>query len=175
MEEFLKVGVVTSPHGVHGDVKVFPTTDEPARFRKLQTVFLDDAGQDERRVSAVRFVKNLVVLHLSGVDSMDEAQTLRQRELFVHRENALPLGKDEYYIADLIGAAVETDDGEELGTLREVLQTGANDVYIVDAPAYGEVLIPAIKQCILKVDVTVPRVCVHLLPGLLPEKKEVES
>lgn len=175
MESFLKVGVITSPHGVRGDVKVFPTTDEPLRFKKLEKVCLDEKGRDCREVSGVKFVKNMVVLHLSGIDSMDEAEGYRQRELFVRREDALPLGENEYYIADLIGISVETEEGTQLGTLREVLQTGANDVYVVDAPDYGEVLIPAIRQCILKVDIAAGKMRVHLLPGLLPEKKGGKS
>lgn len=171
MEEFLKVGVITAPHGVRGDVKVFPTTDDPQRFRDLKQVYLDDSGADARKVSGVKYVRNLVVLHLDGIDTVEEAQRFRQRELFVDREHALPLGENEFYIADLVGADVVTETGEELGILRDVLQTGANDVYIVDSPEYGEVLIPAIRQCVIKVDISASRVTVRLLPGLLPEGK----
>ena len=169
MEQYLKIGVITSPHGVHGEVKVFPTTDEPERFRRLKKVYLDDRGGDQREVSGVKFIRNMAVLKLSGISSMDEAQKYRQRELFVSREDALPLAENEYYIVDLIGLEVFSE-GESIGTVREVLQTGANDVYAVDLAAGGEVLIPAIRDCILKVDIPGGRMDVHLLPGLLPEQ-----
>ena len=172
MEDYFKVGVITSPHGVRGEVKVYPTTDDPNRFRDLKKVFLDDRGGDEREVGGVKFVKNLVVLKLSGISSMDEAERYRQRELFVRRADAVPLEENEFFIADLIGCEVRTEEGQVLGTLTDVLQTGANDVYVVEFPAGGEVLIPAIRDCIRRVDVDAGVVTVHLLPGLMPEKKE---
>ena len=167
MEDYLQVGVITKAHGVRGEVCVFPTTDDPKRFKKLKTVLLE--SKKERRqmqITSVKFLKNLVILKFEGIDDRDKAETYRQAELFVTREQAVPLGEDEWFIADMYGLAVMTDEGEDLGVLDDVLQTGANDVYIVKTPDGGEILIPALKQCILDVDTDARTMTVHLLPGL---------
>ena len=168
MEELLQVGVITTTHGVRGEVKVFPTTDDPARFKKLKKVILDD-GKSRREVEirSVRFFKNMVILSFQGIDTMNDAEKLRQAKLFVTRENAVKLKKDEYFIADLIGLKVVTEDGESFGTLKDVLATGANDVYVVERPDASEVLLPAIKECILNVDMEQGCISVHIMDGLL--------
>ena len=168
MEELLQVGVITTTHGVRGEVKVFPTTDDPARFKKLKKVILDD-GKSRREVEirSVRFFKNMVILSFQGIDTMNDAEKLRQAKLFVTRENAVKLKKDEYFIADLIGLKVVTGDGESFGTLKDVLATGANDVYVVERPDTSEVLLPAIKECILNVDMEQGCISVHIMDGLL--------
>ena len=172
MEQFFHVGTVTSPHGVRGDVKIYPTTEDPARFLDLDEVILRRNGKEEiRGISHVRFLKNLVVLHLEGIDDRNAAEPYRGWELYVTRENAIPLEEGEYYVADLIGMDVYTEK-DKLGILTDVMQTGANDVYVVDSPRYGEVLIPAIKACIINVDPEGGRMDVHLLPGLVGERKD---
>lgn len=175
MEQFFHVGTITSPHGVRGDLKVYPTTDDPERFLDLEKVILrkkaGGSGEETRKVSNVRFLKNMVILHLEGIPDRNTAELYRQCELYVPREEAVPLDEDEYYIADLIGMEVYREEGR-LGTLRDVMQTGANDVYVVDSPEYGEVLIPAIKACIINVDPAEGRMDVHLLPGLIDERME---
>ena len=170
MEQYLKVGVITSTHGLKGEVKVFPTTDDPQRFRKLKTVYLK-TGREQRslQVAGVKFFKNMVILKFKGLDDISQVESYRQGELYVERRDAVPLQENEYYIADLIGMEVILDTGEKLGVLKDVLATGANDVYIVDSEKYGEVLIPAIKQCIIKTDVPAGMMTVHLLPGLVSE------
>ena len=171
MEEFLKVGVITAPHGVRGEVRVYPTTDDPDRFRRLETVILQKgAGRETHRIQSVKFSKNMVMLKLSDIDSMNEAEAYRNCDLLIARYQGIPLGEDEYYIADLIGMDVITAEGQAFGVIRDVMQTGANDVYVVDSEDYGEILIPAIKACIIQVNVNENRMTVELLPGLLPEK-----
>lgn len=168
MEQFLKVGIITSTHGIRGDVKVYPTTDSPDRFLSVEQVWLKPAGKEEKtllEIAQVRFQKNMVLLRFRGFDSINDVEQFRGAELYVDREHAAPLGENEYYIADLLGMQVYTDEDEMLGTLKDVLETGANDVYIVDTPK-GELMIPAIRQCILHVDVEQGRMTVHLLPGL---------
>ena len=174
MEQFFHVGTITSPHGVRGDVKVYPTTDEKERFLDLESVILRKQENDEgevRKIGHVRFLKNMVILQIEGVPDRNAAETLRGMELYVPREDAIPLRENEYYVADLIGMKVFTEDGE-LGVLEEVIQTGANDVYQVKSPRYGEVLIPAIRDCILEVDVENGWMKVYLLPGLIDERKK---
>ena len=167
MEDVLKVGVITTTHGVRGEVKVFPTTDNPARFKKLKQVILDN-GKEKRNleIEQVKFFKNLVILKFKGIDNINDIEKYKKAELFVTRENAVKLKKNEYFIADLIGLAVTSDEGEDLGELRDVLQTGANDVYVIGKEGEEEILLPAIRDCVLEVDVEAGTMKVHLLPGL---------
>ena len=170
MENYLRVGVITSPHGVHGEVKVFPTTDDPSRFLELETVLLDLGGGNERKeltIRQVRFFKNLVILGFEGITSRDQVEGWRQKELWITRDQAVELSEDENFIADLIGLSVRTDKGCALGTVTDVIQTGANDVYCVSGEDGKEILLPAIKDCILKVDLEKQEMLVHVLPGLL--------
>ena len=170
METRFQVGVITSPHGVIGEVNVFPTTDDPKRFRRLKEVILVQ-GKTEKTVEIenVKFFKNMVILKLKGYDDRDAVEKLRQCSLYVPREKAVRLQKDEYFIADLIGLKVLDGDAEdaELGTLEDVMETGANDVYVVRLLDGRELLLPAIKQCILEVNVEEGFVRVHVLDGLL--------
>lgn len=168
MEDLLKVGVITTTHGVRGEVKVFPTTDDAERFLELEYVLLD-TGRELRRldIKNVRFFKNLVILKFDGIDNINDIEKYKGKDLWIPREEAQELGEDEYYIADLQGLNVVLEDGTELGTLRDVMETGANDVYIIDSNEHGEVLLPAIKECILDVDLEKNTMTVHLMKGLL--------
>lgn len=166
MEQFLRVGVISRPHGLHGLVKVHPTTDDPRRFDKLSQVLLRTSKGDlSVKIRNVSYFKGQVLLAFEGYDSIESVEGLRNVAIMVSREDAIPLEEGEYYIADLIGLSVETDEGEHLGELTDVLETGANDVYVVDKTD-GQILIPAIKDCILDVDIEAGRMIVHLLPGL---------
>ena len=168
MEDLFQVGVITAPHGVRGEVKVFPTTDDNARFKNLKTVLLDQGrGTRELEIEGVKFFKNMVILKFKGIDDRNDVERMRQAKLLVTRENAVELGKDEYFIADLIGMTVKEEDGAILGTVSDVLQTGANDVYVVALADGGEGLLPAIKDCILSVDMEKREMQVHVLDGLL--------
>lgn len=168
MENMLRVGVITSTHGVRGEVKVFPTTDDAKRFKKLKTVILDTGkGQTALEIEQVKFFKNMVILKFDGVDTMNEVEGWRQKDLLITRDQAIPLEEDEFFITDLIGLNVVTDEGETLGTLTDVMETGANDVYCVKTPEGKELLLPAIRDCILDVDLDKEEMLVHVLPGLL--------
>jgi len=168
MEERLQVGVISSTHGVRGEVKVFPTTDDPKRYKKLKKVYLD-TGRDflPLEIQGVKFFKQFVIVKFKGIDNINDIEMYRGKSLFVDRKDAVPLKQDEYFIADMVGIEVYTDDGEMFGTLKDVMETGANDVYIIDSLKHGEVLVPAIKQCILDVDLDEGRMRVHLLEGLV--------
>ncbi|MDO4322417.1 MAG: ribosome maturation factor RimM [Lachnospiraceae bacterium] len=168
MQDILQVGAVTSTHGIAGEVKVFPTTDDPNRFKKLKKVLIDTGnGMRELEIVRVKFFKNMVILKFRDHDKIEDVMPYKGKELYVTRENAVKLKKNEYFIADLIGMEVYTEDGDKLGRLRNVLQTGANDVYEVELEDGREVLIPAIRQCILEVDTEHAKMTVHLLEGLL--------
>lgn len=170
MEDLLQVGAVTTTHGVQGEVKVFPTTDDPKRFKKLKHVFLDTGKKQqeltELEITQVKFFKNLVILKFKGYDNINDVESWRGRPLFVTRDQAVACEEGEYFIADLMGLSVVSEEGETLGILTDVLQTGANDVYVVSQPGQKDLLLPAISDCILDVDMECRSMTVHLLPGL---------
>ena len=167
MEQRFQVGVITSTHGVRGEVKVFPTTDDPARFKKLKQVILDTGKEDmELEITGVKFFKNMVILKFKCIDDMDTANKYLYNILYVTRENAVKLEKNEYFIADLIGLAVSSEEGEDLGFIKDVLQTGANDVYVIKKTGEEDLLLPAIKDCVKEVDIEGGKMVVHVLPGL---------
>lgn len=168
MEEYLQVGVITSTHGIKGEVKVFPTTDDAARFKKLKHVILD-TGKEQLtlEIQNVKFFKKMVILKFKEIDDINDIEKYRKCPLLIPRTEAVPLRKDEYFVSDLIGMKIITEDDEEFGVLKEVMETGANDVYVVDSKAHGEVLLPAIKQCVKKVDLEQRVMTVYIMPGLI--------
>jgi 16S rRNA processing protein RimM len=168
MEDLLKVGVITTTHGVRGEVKVYPTTDSARRFLELTYVLLD-TGRDLIRleIQNVKFYKNQAILKFKGIDNINDIEIYKGRELWINREDGQELDEDEYYIADLLGLTVLLEDGTEYGTLKDVLETGANDVYVVETKDGSEVLLPAIADCILDVDLDEETMTVHLMKGLV--------
>lgn len=167
MEQFLQVGVISSTHGIRGEVKVFPTTDDPARFKKLKNVLLDTGKERlELEIQSVKFFKQFVIVKFRGIDNINDIEKYKGKSLMVPREDAVQLEEDEYYIADLIGMEVYTDGGR-FGTLKDVMETGANEVYIIDSDEHGEVLVPAIHDCILDVDVEKQTMKIRLMDGLI--------
>ena len=168
MEDLLQVGIITSTHGVRGEVKVYPTTDDPRRFRRLKEVVLDTGREKlNLEIEGVKFFKQFVILKFKALDNINDIEKYRQKSLYVTRKNAVRLQRDEYFIADLIGLKVQDEDGTELGTVKDVIETGANDVYEVEMADGRSLLLPAIKQCILNVDVENGMMQVHVLEGLL--------
>lgn len=168
MEQYLRVGVIASTHGLKGEVKVFPTTDEPERFRKLKKVFLD-TGKEYMplKIKSVKFFKNQVILKFDEFQDINEVEKYRGKDLLIDREQALPLAENENFIVDLINMDVYDEEEQRLGTLTDVLQTGANDVYVVETEEGKEILLPAIPSCILEVDVEAAKMIVRIPEGLL--------
>lgn len=169
MVDLLQVGVITSTHGIKGEVKVFPTTDDPARYSYLKEVILDTGKEKiDLKVSGVKYFKQYVIVKFKGIDDINDIEKYKGSTLWVTRENAVPLEENEYFIADLIGLKVITDKGEEFGELTDVMQTGANDVYVVETYKDNkEVLLPVIDECVLDVDLEKGIVTVHIMEGLL--------
>ena len=166
--ESFRVGVITSAHGIRGEVNVFPTTDDPGKFEDLKEVLLDKNGEKVPcAIEHVKYFKKMVILKLAGIDDRNTADLYRQKELFVSREDAVPLEEGQYYLADLIGLQVISDEGEELGELYDILETGANDVYVVRNGKKKDLLLPATEECILAVDLDAQTMTVHVLDGLL--------
>ena len=168
MEEFFQIGVISSTHGVRGEVKVFPTTDDVRRFKKCKEVLLD-TGKERipLTVEGVKFFKQFAILKFKGIDSINDVEKYKGKSLFVPRKDAVRLQKDGYFIADLIGVEIFDEEEKKIGILKDVLETGANDVYVITMEDGRELLLPAIKQCILEVRIEERYMRVHILDGLL--------
>jgi len=167
MVPLLRVGVISSSHGVRGEVKVYPTTDDISRFKLLKTCLLEtERGNMTLNVENVSFSKGMAIIKFREFNSIEDMMPYKGHDLLITRDQAVPLREGEYYIADLIGLEVYSDEGGHLGRLSEVMQTGANDVYVVERPGNKELLIPVIKDCVKKVDIEGGRLTVHILPGL---------
>lgn len=164
----MQVGVITQTHGIKGEVKVFPTTDDVNRFKKLKEVIMDTGRERiNLEIEGVKFFKQYAILKFKGYDSINDIEKYKSAKLYIKREQAVKLQKDEYFIADLIDMEVVTEDGEYFGTMKDVLTTGANDVYIVTRQDGTEVLLPAIKQCVKSIDMDQSRITVHIMDGLI--------
>ena len=170
--DLLQVGVISSMHGVHGEVKVFPTTSDATRYKKLKEVLLDtgkNMNESELitlKLKGVKFFKQFVIVKFEGYDNPNDIEKYKGKPIYVTRENAVKLEKDEYFIADLIDIEVFEDNGEKLGVIADVIETGSNDVYSVKCVDGKELLLPAIKQCILDVDIESKKMIVHVMDGL---------
>ncbi len=168
MEEMLRVGVFANTHGVRGEIKVFPTTDDVTRFKKLKKIYLDKGTEKmELEIASVKYFKNMVILKFKGIDNINDIEKYKGKDLLIERKQAVKLEEDEYFICDIIGASVVTEEGDNIGTLTEVLKTGANDVYVVEKKDGGEVLIPVIDDCVLDLDFDEKIVTVRLMAGMM--------
>lgn len=163
---YFVIGKIVNTQGIKGEMRVMPSTDDLDRFKLLETVFVQKkSGIEEYEVEGIRYHKQFVLLKLKGIDDMTNAEKLKGCDVKVTEDMAIPCEEDEYYIKDLYDMEVETDEGEKLGVISDIIFTGANDVYVVKGEE-KEILIPAIKQCILKVDVENKKMIVKLLEGL---------
>ncbi len=162
-----RIGVISTTHGVSGEVKVRPTTDDLRRFRDLERVIADTGkGERELHVLAARYSKDQVILKFAEFSNANEVEPLRGAELYVTRADAIDLDEGEYFIADLVGMRVVSTEGELLGTLADVIRTGANDVYVVTDPEGKELLFPAIRDCVKNIDTEAGVITVYVMPGL---------
>ena len=170
MTESFQVGVIASTHGLAGEVNVFPTTQDPDRFKKLKKVTLHTQKGEEILLDVVsaRFFKKFVIVKFKQFNNINEVEKFRGCELTSDRKDAIKLEKGEYYCADLIGLTIVDEEGAELGTLTEILQTGANDVYEMTLKDSEEkIYIPAIKDCVKEIDIDAGKITIHVMPGLL--------
>lgn len=162
-----QVGAITTTHGIRGEVKVFPTTDEPEKFKKLKKVTLrKDKLEQVMEIESAKFFKNLVILKFKGYDNINDVERFAKATLWIGREDAVPLEEGEYYRGDLVDMEVFDENGTKLGILTDIMETGANDVYVVTREGAKELLLPSIPECILDVDVDGNKMTVHVLDGL---------
>ena len=167
IDDLLQIGTITSTHGIRGEVKVFPMTDDNKRFKKLKDCFIEYRNELlPMTCKSAKFFKNMVILGFEGYDNINDIEKYKQCKLYVDRAHAVKLQKDEFFIADLIGLSVETEEGKALGTLTEIIPTGANDVYVVTNSHKKELLIPAIRECIKNIDLNNQKITVVLMKGM---------
>ena len=165
--EFIIIGQITKPHGVRGEMRVKPYTDEPERFTWLDYLYVGETAPQKMAVEQARAHQGMILLKLTAVTTRDAADALRGEWLMLPEDEALPLEEGEYYLYQLEGLAVITDEGEPLGSLTRIIETGANHVFVVQGES-GELLLPDIAEVIQDIDFENGRMTVKLLPGLRP-------
>lgn len=166
--ETLTVGKIVNTHGIKGELRIVPSTDDVNRFKKFESIYIDCKGLREYNIEGVRFHKKFVLIKFKGVNSIEEGEIFKNCFVKIDKQTAEPLDDDEYYINDLYGLSVNTEDGRFLGVLDDVLFGKANDVYVVEREdgQKAPLLIPAIKSCVLNIDIEEGVMTVRLLKGL---------
>ena len=167
MQKRLEVGHIVNTFVIKGEVKVTPFTDDINRFDDLKKVYVKTRKEDKLyKVENVRYHKNMVLLKLEGIENPEQAELLKNSYLEIDREDAIPLKEGQYFIVDLIGLDVYTDEGNLLGKVDDIYNTGANDIYVVKDELGKQVLLPGIKEVIKEVKLD-DKIIVHLIPGLI--------
>lgn len=168
MTKYLEIGQIVNTFGIKGMVKINPFTDDIRRFDKLKKVYIKNkSGKKEFEIEEVKYHKNMVLMKLKGIDNPEEANLLRQSFLIIDREKEEPLEEGTYYIVDLIGLEVYTDDNKLLGTIQDIFNTGSNDIYVVKDELGKQVLLPGISDVIKEINLESKKIIVHLIPGLI--------
>ena len=164
----LEIGQIVNTFGIKGMVKVKPFTDDIRRFDELKTVYVEkNSHQTEYEIEEVKYHKDMVLIKFKGIDKVEQAEMLRNSYLTVSRESVEKLEEGRYYIVDLLGLEVYTDEQILLGTLEDIFNTGSNDIYVVKDKQGKQILLPAIQDVIKQIDIENKKIIVHLLPGLI--------
>jgi len=166
-DELLLIGQIAAPFGVRGQIKLHTVTNRPEHLRKIRKVFLGDERTLYTLSRAAEHKPTEMIVTLAGIDTREAAEALRGLEVYIRQQDALPLEDDEYYLHDLPGLRVETVDGTVVGVVKEVIETGANEVLVVTRPEGGEVLIPMIKDVVKQLDVAAGQIVIEPIAGLL--------
>ena len=168
MEEYLEIGQIVNTNGLKGNLKVKPLTDDITRFEDLETIYVQ-RGKEliEFKIQDVKYIKNMVILKLEGIDNIDEAEKYKNLYIKINREDAVELPEDSYFIVDILNCEVFTIENELLGKVIDVFSTGSNDVYTVKNSEGKEILLPAIEDVIKDVDIQNKRITVELMDGLI--------
>lgn len=168
MQEMLEIGQIINTFGIKGFVKVIPFTDDIKRFDNLEKVYVKTKKEiKEYEIEEVKYHKNMVLIKFKGINKLEEANLLREAYLKVNRKDSIPLEEDAYFIVDLIGLEVYTEEGVLLGRLEDIFNTGSNDIYVVKDELGKQVLLPAIAEVIKEISVENKKIIVHLLKGLV--------
>lgn len=168
MQKRLEIGQIINTFGIKGEVKVFPLTDDIKRFDDLETVYVKTKKESQLyNIESIKYHKNFVLIKFKEINTVEQAEILRNSYLEVDREQAIPLNEGEYFIADLIGLEVYSDEGKLIGKVDDIYNTGANDIYVVKDDLGKQTLLPGIKDVIKNVDLEKGQIIVHLIPGLI--------
>ena len=168
MQKRLEVGQIVNTFGIKGEVKVVPFTDDIKRFDELKNVYVKTKKESKQyKVENVKYHKNMVLIKLEGINNVESAETLRNAFLEIDRKDAIPLEEGTYFIADLIGLEVYTEEGKLLGKVDDIYNTGSNDIYVVKDELGKQILLPGIKEVIKEVLLEQEKIIVHLIPGLI--------
>lgn len=171
MKDCLQIGRIINTHGVRGEVKILPLTDNPDRYLDLDWVYIEKDGKLQKlEIEGIKFFKNQVIAKFKGIDVMDKAEALKNLFVLVDREHAIKLPEDAFFICDLLGCMVYDEEGKTLGELADVLHTGSNDVYVVKGENGKEILIPALKTVVKEVSIKDRSIKVTLPEGLLDDE-----
>ena len=163
MDSLLEIGQIVNSYGINGFLKVVPLVDSIEQFKSFKKLYIHE--KEKLEIEEVKFSKNLVLVKVKGIDTMEDALKLKNLYLYAERED-IKLEEGAHFIVDLIGLEVYTDDGEHLGTLKEVLQPGANDVYVVDNNK-KQILLPVIPDVVKNIDIPNKKITVHIIDGLI--------
>lgn len=167
-QNYFEIGQIVNTFGIKGIVKVNPFTNDISQFEKIKSILLDKKGNlMEMQIEEVKYSKNQVLLKLKGIETIEEAEKYRNCYLKIPREKAKKLPKDTYFIADLIGLEVYTDEGTLLGKLDDIYNSGANDIYVIKDKLGKQILLPAIKDVIKQINLEQEKIIVHILKGLI--------
>lgn len=168
MEDLLQVGGIATTHGIHGEVKVFPMTDDVSRFTELESVVLKYKNENiVLKIRSVKYFKNMVILGFEGLDNINDVEKFKGCGIFVTREDAVRLEEGEYFRADLLDLDIFDESDNKIGCLKDIIETGANDVYVIKLDDGRELLLPNTKECVLKIDLDENKMMIHILEGLL--------
>ena len=168
MTKYLEIGQIVNTFGIKGMVKIKPFTDDINRFDRLKKIYISNKnGKKEYQIQEVKYHKNMVLMKLEGVDTPEQADLLRQSYLLVDRADEEPLEEGVYYIVDLLGLEVYTDDNKLLGKVDDIFNTGSNDIYVVKDEMGKQILLPGIPDVLKNVDLEKGIITVHLIPGLI--------
>lgn len=168
MTKYLEIGQIVNTFGIKGMVKIKPFTDDINRFDRLETIYIESKkSRKEYEIEEVKYHKNMVLIKFKGIENPEDANLLRESYLLVDRANEKPLEEGTYYIVDMIGLDVYTDENEFLGKLEDIFNTGSNDIYVVKNELGKQILLPAIDDVLKEIDMENEKVIVHLIPGLI--------
>lgn len=167
MTKYLEIGQIVNTFGIKGMVKIRPFTDDIRRFDRLKKVYIKKNNVEEYEIEEVKYHKDMVLIKFKGIENLEQANLLRNYYLLINRDEEEPLEEGRYYIVDMLGIEVYTDEGKKLGILDDIFNTGSNDVYVIKDELGKQILLPAIKEVIKQVDIENKKMIVHLIPGLV--------
>ena len=161
------IGYIRKPHGIKGELKIEPVSPDPARFKLLQKIYVQSEELKKYPVEHVRLINRLFVIKLAGINTRNQAEILRDAEVLIPEQDLIELNDNEYFIHDLVGCGVIDEQGASVGELIGIMQNAANDVYVLRTSGNREILIPAIRDVIRKIDLERKLITIRVQEGLL--------